>query len=131
MFVGEEISPWLYFAAVLVQILIAVCSSSDAEAALRLKHLALTPMQYDPLLTCSWCGSSWQHLTPPIVPPPLPTPFLKQAAAKAIGYAAGKGAWQRLSVDLSNAQMSLIYNVQLSSELGNPKNGEVQVVLGS
>lgn len=53
MFVDEEVNPWLYFAAVLVPILIAVCSSSDVKAALRLKHSALTPMQYDPLLTCS------------------------------------------------------------------------------
>ena len=31
-------------------------------------------------------------------------------------------------MDLSNVQLSLI---QLSSELGSPKNGEVQVILGS
>ena len=53
MFVDEVVSPRLYFAAVLVQTLIAVCSSSDVKAALRLNHLALTPMQYDPLLTYS------------------------------------------------------------------------------
>lgn len=52
MFVGEEVSLWLYFAAVLVQILIAVCSSRAAKAALRLKHLAFTPLQYDPLVSC-------------------------------------------------------------------------------
>lgn len=53
MFVGEEVSPWLYFAAALVQIVIAVCSSGDVEGALRLKRLALIPVQYDPLLVHS------------------------------------------------------------------------------
>ena len=72
-----EVSSWLYFAAVLVQILTAVCSSSDIKAALRLKHLAFTAVRYDPLLTCSWCGSSWQHFTLAIVLPPLPALFIK------------------------------------------------------
>lgn len=39
-----------------------------------------------------------------------------------------KGPWQRLPRGLSNAQLSFI---QLSSELNSPKNGEVQVILGS
>lgn len=58
MFVGAEVGPWLYFAAVLVQILIAVCSSSDAKTALRLKCLAFTSMRGDPLLTCNRGRSS-------------------------------------------------------------------------
>lgn len=115
-----EVSPRFYFAAVLVQILVAAHSSSDVKAALWLKHLVFTPMQYDPLLTRSWCGSSWQHFTPSVVLPPLPAPFLKPRRWAVLR--------QRPPVDLSNAQLSLI---QLSSELGSPKNGEGQVILCS
>lgn len=55
--------------------------------------------------------------------PPSPIP-----QANAVGPYCGRDAWQRLPGDLSKVQLSLI---QLSSELSSPKNGEVQVILGS